>query len=162
MEPGSQLTSALNKIRIQVGKKIEAHVRTHTEKEKKEKVEGKTLHHITSDPIPVRSDPIRSYQIALHCTKYCKSQRAARKTSGCGWHLHSNFEWNARTTLSCSKLNFARWCALKRSWTCQFEQSYPFRSLPCTSVADSKSIILLSPAKKFVVKLKIVSVSRSV
>ena len=28
--PGSQLTSALNKIRIQVGKKFEAQVRVHT------------------------------------------------------------------------------------------------------------------------------------
>ena len=28
--PGSQLTSALNKIRIQVGKKFEAQVRAHT------------------------------------------------------------------------------------------------------------------------------------
>ena len=32
--PGSQLTSALNKIRIQVGKKIEAQVRTHTHTQK--------------------------------------------------------------------------------------------------------------------------------
>ena len=32
--PGSQLTSALNKIRIQVGKKFEAQVRAHTHKRK--------------------------------------------------------------------------------------------------------------------------------
>ena len=37
MEPGSQLTSALNKIRTQVGKKIEAHVRTQTHKNEKKK-----------------------------------------------------------------------------------------------------------------------------
>ena len=32
--PGSQLTSALNKIRIQVGKKCEAKVRAHTHAQK--------------------------------------------------------------------------------------------------------------------------------
>ena len=36
MEPGSQLTSALNRNRIQVSKKIEAQMHTQTEEKKKE------------------------------------------------------------------------------------------------------------------------------
>ena len=42
MEPGSQLTSALNKIRIQVSKKIEAQVcaHTHTKEKAEEKRNG--------------------------------------------------------------------------------------------------------------------------